>query len=432
MSVDHLLIRQTKLRKTIRCLNCWENFAPQDVLWISEHMDLMGDVLLGGDYKRRFCGVRYSVHGDAIDVRGSVCTEVACPKCHLPIPRVLLSHRPLFCSILGIPSCGKSYFLGSMTYKIRKLLPEKFMLDFTDTDYVSNGVLGDYEQALFLQPNPDKLKRLGDLIPKTQLEGQLYNQVIRGHQTVLYPRPFSFLLSPMESSPLASKKEMFTRTVCLYDNAGEHFLPGQDSSITPATRHLSVSDFMMFLFDPLQDPRFVEALAKSSSEPERYQKQIERFKKPVRQEFILRECAERVRKYRRAADVAGENIPLIIVITKLDEWKQLIPSLIQEEMVTSSSNGKGNRLRTDLIEKNSKQIEVMLKTLVPELVVAANAFSDHVIYVPVSALGVQPKVDSEGVAYIKPRDIKPEGIEVPFLYGLSQVTKGFIPVKKTS
>jgi len=36
-----------KLLSQVTCPHCWDRFLPEQVLWISEHVDLLGDPLLG-------------------------------------------------------------------------------------------------------------------------------------------------------------------------------------------------------------------------------------------------------------------------------------------------------------------------------------------------------------------------------------------------
>ncbi len=40
-------IAPLKLLTQITCPHCWERFPPEQVLWVSEHIDLLGDPLLG-------------------------------------------------------------------------------------------------------------------------------------------------------------------------------------------------------------------------------------------------------------------------------------------------------------------------------------------------------------------------------------------------
>jgi len=132
-----------KLLSQVTCPHCWERFPPDQVLWISEHVDLLGDPHLGPEQQQRFLPSRFTIEGDAIDSKGMTCRSLACPRCHLPVPRSMLEMEPLFLSILGGPANGKSYFLTAMTWQLRKLLPLEFSVAFTDADPAANRVLNE-------------------------------------------------------------------------------------------------------------------------------------------------------------------------------------------------------------------------------------------------------------------------------------------------
>src|SRR5262245_58161615 len=161
-SVPNLLQRTT-------CPHCWHNFAVEDVLWISTHTDLLGDPRLGPEQQQRFLPTRFDPDGKAIDGRGFTCDTLACPKCHLSLPRALVEAEPAFISILGTPASGKSFFLTAMTWELRRLLPQRFALSFADADTLSNRSLVENEESLFLTSRADELVPLGDLIRKTAL-----------------------------------------------------------------------------------------------------------------------------------------------------------------------------------------------------------------------------------------------------------------------
>jgi hypothetical protein len=99
--------RRGGLLDRVTCPHCRENFAPEKVLWISEHQDLLGDQRLGPEQPQRFLPTRFNVAGKALDARG-----FACPHCHLAVPRPFLEMEPLFVSIFGSPGSGKSYLLA--------------------------------------------------------------------------------------------------------------------------------------------------------------------------------------------------------------------------------------------------------------------------------------------------------------------------------
>src|SRR5580693_6142741 len=105
------------LLKRIACPHCWKQFAPDEVLWISTHPDLAGDSRLGPEKLRRFLPSRFNVAGEALDAKGHACHDLACPHCHLHVPKAFLEIEPIFVSILGTPGCGKSFYLAASTWE---------------------------------------------------------------------------------------------------------------------------------------------------------------------------------------------------------------------------------------------------------------------------------------------------------------------------
>ena len=185
------------LQSRVTCPHCWNEFPPDRALWIAQHPDLVGDPRLGADQPQRFLPTRFNVQGAAIDSRGFACHGLACPKCHLAVPRPMFEMRPMFLSILGSPASGKSYFLAAMTWRLRNVLPKYFAVGFNDADPALNHRLHEYESLQFLNPNQDALVA----IEKTEAQGDLYDMVLFGDQAVSYPRPFVFSLMPLEGHP---------------------------------------------------------------------------------------------------------------------------------------------------------------------------------------------------------------------------------------
>ncbi len=130
----------------------------------------------------------------------------------------------------------------------------------------------------------------------------------------------------MENHSLYSKFKEISRVLCFYDNAGESFLPGEDTATSPVTRHLAKSRALMFLFDPTQDMRFRRLCEGKTSDPQMMVRS-ERFaqEKPVRQETILSEAAMRVRRYAGIGQNQRFTRPLVMVISKYDSWAKLLP-----------------------------------------------------------------------------------------------------------
>jgi len=408
-----------QLRPRIVCPHCWNRFATEDTLWIAVHPDLQHDPRLdvGG---QRFLPTRYNVEGNAIDPRGMVCQDLACPQCHLRIPRPLLEIPPLFVSIAGTPSCGKTYFLASMTWRLRQSLPRHFAMTFTDADPVSNLQLNEYENQQFFSQTPDQPIKLA----KTEREGELYDTVMYGEQLVQYPRPFLFATRPTKKHPNYQQASRVSRLVCVYDNAGESFEPGNDDVSAPVTRHLAQAQVLMFCFDPTQDPRLREECRSRSHDP-----QVVLGLETRRQEVLFHEMVDRVRRHAGLHQNQKYTRPLIIIVTKFDVWRQLLECESLPCPWKELSNGDLCALDLPVIESISNRVREMLWKFSPEMVSAAESFSEHVFYVPVSATGCSPEFDetsniNKGFC---PRDIKPEWAEIPLLVSLARWGGGMIP-----
>ncbi|MDR3632276.1 MAG: hypothetical protein P4L84_00490 [Isosphaeraceae bacterium] len=413
-----------RLLARVICPHCWDTFAPEQVLWVSEHSDLLGDPLLGPEQPQRFLPSRFTVEGDALDAAGMVCRSLACPKCHLGVPRCALEMETLFLSILGAPGSGKSYFLSALIHELRRTLPAQFAINIGDVDLASNRILNECEESLFFNPAPDQLVPLGDLIPKTELEGELYETIALGNQTITYPRPFLFDLRVRPEHHKYSADAPMARLLCLYDNAGEHFLPGKDTTATPVTRHLAQSRALLFVLDPTQDPRFAAAIRAVGGGP----RPAGKGGRVSRQEMILHEAAARIRRYTGLSHSERHPRPLILVLTKVDQWSGLLHDADPSEPWRTLSGWNHAGLDIDRIEQQSSRLRQLLVQFSPEIVSAAEGFAQDVFYIATSALGEQTELDPEtGFLGIRPQNIRPRWAAVPLLYALSRTLPGLIP-----
>ncbi|WP_164104224.1 hypothetical protein [Candidatus Laterigemmans baculatus] len=408
----------------VTCPHCWQRFAPEESLWISEHPDLSGDAKLGFEHARRFLPSRFSVEGDAIDEGGYRATKMACPNCHLEVPRPFYQVPSIFFSILGAPACGKSYFLASMTWKMRQTLPRYFSVSMNDADASANARLHQYEEQQFLNPNPDQLVA----IAKTETQGDLYDLVNMGDHSITLPRPFMFTLQPLGKHPNHARSKRISRIMCLYDNAGESFLPGADTVSSPVTRHLALSSCLFFCFDPTQDPRFRRACEGKSEDPQmtRRTARLDR-EASVRQDTILLEAIQRVRRHAGLREDELHQRPLVIVVTKWDSWHRLLPEASRDEPYFDIQGQSVRSLNRDRIQAISSQVGDLLRELCPEIVAAAEGFARDLTFIPVSATGRSPELDPEsGSLGIRPRDMDPYWVEVPMLYALNSSARGLI------
>ena len=405
-----------KIQNRSRCPHCWKYFAPEDSLWIAAHQDLVGDPRLDENAALRFLPSRFDIDGKAIDSRGLSCSEIACPNCHLQIPRPVLEVRPVFLSIAGTPSCGKSYFLASMTWQLRRSLPTHFQLGFADADGICNQILSDYEEQQFFNPQQDKPVKLA----KTEQYGDWYSEVTYENQIVTYPKPFLFTVQPHDIQHPAGRRE--ARLICLYDNAGESFQAGKDTVVNAVTRHLSIADAWLFCFDPTQDPRFRMDCKDISQDV-----QVTKGIVTARQEPVFHEMVSRIRKHSQLTESDKTDRPLIILCNKYDAWWKLLG---KERLPNPWKTPKNGPARFDLafVRKVSDATRKIINKYSPELVSNAESFSTNCFFIPVSATGVSPEFDSDNNPIgIRPKDMNPMWCDVPLLTVLAEQTPKLVP-----
>jgi len=391
---------------TIVCPHCWHTFDVEDFLYVARHQDLVGDPVLGPDAPQRFLPSKFTAEGNAIDSMGMSCPDVACPYCHLRIPQTAGEMAPLFLSIVGATASGKSYLLTGMIWELRNILAKLFGVSFTDTDAVNNQILNDFEETIFLSSDAEELVALR----KTELQGELYNQVMLNGMVINLPRPFMFSIAPSEHHPGYAQASTMSRTLVLYDNAGEHFEPGMDSVDNPTTRHLLHSDTIFFLYDPTKDVRFRKLC--SGDDP-----QLDKHARVQRQEILLTEMVNRIKKYSGMRAGSKSDKTLMVIVPKADLWLHLIDHDFTGEPWLWDGRQNMHTLNLDEIKNVSFAVRHLLERLCPELVVTAESFASEVLYVPTSALGRSPEMHSEtGILGIRPKDLQPFWIAVPMLY----------------
>lgn len=422
--VTHKASSSVTLLGRVICPHCWHQFAPEESLWVAEHPDLIGDAKLGDMHSVRFLPSRFSPEGDAIDPEGYRTTRLACPNCHLEVPRSLFQIPAIFYSILGAPACGKSYFLASMTWKLRQMLPNHFQVALNDADASANARLHQYEEQQFLNADPDKLVS----IAKTETQGDLYDQVNMGDHSITFPRPFMFNLQPTRKHPNHRIANNVSRVICLYDNAGESFLPGADTVSSPVTRHLAFSTCLFFCFDPTQDPRFRRACEGKSDDPQMKLRSNRLAREAsIRQDTVLLEAIQRVRRHAGLREDEQHQRPLVVVVTKWDSWKNLLPEVSRDDPYFDLPGQPVRTLDADRIRETSDKVEQLLQSVCPEIVAAAQGFARDLTFIPVSATGVSPELDKgSGTLGIRPRDIEPYWVEVPLLYALATRSRGLV------
>jgi len=344
------------------------------------------------------------------------------------VPRLLLYSEPIIISLVGVPYSGKSYLLAAMTWELRQRLPRWFGLSFADADPEGNHTLTEYENNLFRPADPTAPVS----IIKTQMEDFAhYKPITLDGQSVRLARPFLFVLNPT-----AAQGSRRSHLVCLYDNAGEHFLPGADTATDPGTQHLARSRVLLYLFDPTQDQRFRARCRGLSTDP-----QLDPTWHAARQDSIFTEAILRIRKHGGGRPTDPIHRPVLVLVSKADVWGRLINLDLSSEPISRYDQASDSLAHLDMerIERVSKEVRNLLLDVTPDVVAAIESACTRVMYVPVSALGGSPESrEAETAAgkgralVVQPAEIQPRWVTVPLLYAFARWARGVIPTGKSA
>ncbi len=380
------------------CPICWKTFNKGEVMNIAAHEDLIGDEILGPHAKQRFVAKRFNELGQALDERGVVSVELACPHCRGRLPTSFLSQNHLIFSVVGAPSSGKSYYLSTLL----QLLPEELIRHhgavLQDGDPSGNVQLNEMKNRLFSATNPADA-----FISKTDFEGLMYEQLPRNGKTVALPRPFVYHLRQMQD---ADKRV----ALVFYDNAGEHFKPTISLDDSPGALHVAASSALFFLYDPTANRAFRKRLRRKRDPQLRSRATDE-------QDTILAEMGIRVKKLKAKDSHELVDTPLAIMVGKCDVWRSILPE-------NALAIPEGRPLNESEIEQNSEAVRSLLLEYSPTIVANAESISTRVRYFPISPLGHSPKEITEGPLTGKlapsPRRLKPLLATTPTLWALER------------
>ena len=385
------------LGESFMCPFCRTVSALEDVLSVSVSPSLLGDPVLGEGEQRRFLPSQFTGNGLALDSEGGVCTEIACPRCHMSLPQALLDTPQMVMSVIGAAGAGKSVFLASSMWQCRQELSRLFGVSFMDLDPVANRWINAYEEKLFFQENSDVLQQ----IEKTDLQSStVCRSVILDGDSVLLPLPSFFQVQRVcDTNP---------QSLVVYDSAGEHFRAGADTQASAVTLNMLNADVLFFMFDPSADPRFRALLDRGTGTAQNYAQ---------RQDVLLAEVAARIRRHLGNKRETRLSRPLLFGVSKADLLHAHLPL---DAQIYRKLDPDGYALDLDVLHEVSEKTEAFLRRYAPEVSITARSVASDVWFVPVSALGHNPM--REGV---RPCDIKPLWTELPVVFTLAK--KGLIP-----
>ena len=120
-----------------------------------------------------------------------------------------------------------------------------------------------------------------------------------------------------------------------------------------------------------------------------------------------------------------------MLVPKSDVWGPLLDEdLITEPILVGALGGLIAGVDVKRIERVSQKLRMLLLKETPEVVAAAEDFCEHVVYIPIRALGRSPEettLPGGGTGlFIRPRGIVPRWAAVPILYMFAKWTTGLI------
>ena len=389
---------KAELGESFMCPYCRTVSYLEDVLSVSVSPGLMGDPVLGPGEQARFLPSKFNANGLAIDSEGGTCTEIACPRCHMSLPRLLLETPQMVMSIVGTSGSGKSVFLASSMWQCRQTLSRMFGVSFMDLDPVANRWINAYEEKLFFQEDDTTLQQ----IEKTDIQASnVSRSVMLDGDNVLLPLPSFF--------QLRARGRSAPQSLVVYDSAGEHFYAGADTHGSAVTLNILNSDTLFFMFDPSADHRFRPYLDRGNGTA---------LQHVQRQDILLSEMAARIRRHLGNRSETRLSKPLILGVSKADMLRN---HLSLNAPIYQGDKPGAYALDLDVLRDVSRQTETFLDEIAPEITATAHDIASDVWFVPVSALGHNPL--REGV---RPCDIKPIWAELPVVFTLAK--KGLVPV----
>jgi hypothetical protein len=407
----------TTNKRNLICPICWLRFSPDEIMHIATHPELVGDPVLGEDAPQRFLATSIDESNRALDSKGMPCTDIACPHCRCELPMEFPDTSSRIVSIVGDTAAGMSTYLAVLAKILPATLFRELNVVMQDAHPNNrNDRLNGLKNTLFNAKSPGEA-----LICKTELEGQMYQRVIRLERVVYLPVPFIYSLANLHSK----KRELLV----FYDNTGLHFQPHININVQPGANHIAVAAGTIFLFDPFQSLEF-RALMKESSDDQL------NWEMGDNQDVILAETKRRVNKLNAIKIGEKPNTPLAVVLGKCDGWEHALINYLLEKGIIQTGEPP---LRTDLfvdgclnrqaLEENSGYLRQFLFDNCPTLVANAEAFSSNVKYFAASSFGHVPMTVQTSTGFTTapdPAKLKPFQVEIPPLWILSEVSPGLI------
>jgi hypothetical protein len=179
--------------------------------------------------------------------------------------------------------------------------------------------------------------------------------------------------------------------------------------------HMAKSEYLFFMFDPTQHPKFREKLA-GGTDP-----QLDPEWHIRRQDICFNEAARRIRRHVGVPHGTKYRKPVVVVVNKFDIWKGLFPMQVDPEPFISDRKSAVHGVATGYVEDVSFSLRALMIDICPEIVSAVEDFAERVTYIPVSTIGHSPERGEKGELLVRPGSIRPFWVAIPFLYAFARL-----------
>jgi len=349
-----------------------------------------------------FTPAKYNDKGQALDEMGAQCSEFACPHCHHKLPPFFEQTTHHHITILGAPTAGKVYYQAALIHQLERELPRDFNIPFRDATPESNTALNNMRIRTFYSSTPEEFREGRDM-----MHHALRRKVWRNNVFELVPRPFIYNLT----------KESSAHSLLFYNTGNRE----SAQPVLPQIRK-GEADAIFYLYDPTLEPAFREVIRDFATIPQ----QAPCSNTVCSQSQLLSVAEMHIRTALNVPPGEKINIPISVIVTKCDIWKQLLGP---EPLLPIVRNG---RLKPQNLLRNSLRIRDLLFHLAPEVCSQAESLSTRVNYFAVSSFGNPPEEFSDeltGETYIAPAGgrLSPFHVTDPVLWFLYNTDMGMFP-----
>jgi len=134
---------------------------------------------------------------------------------------------------------------------------------------------------------------------------------------------------------------------------------------------------------------------------------------------VFSTVVSQLRRLRGLSAVEPIPVPVIVALSKADVWGASVLGADWDSLVSRRGAIGSLDVLLEGATRMSRALRDVLAQVAPEFVGSVEALTNRAWFVPVSALGTDPKIDAEGNSVLRTSDVRPVWAEVPFALALT-------------